>query len=487
METIRIATRYFPFMETLGIVATALIIGLGGLFADQGIVSVGTVAAFVLYLNSLFEPVQQLSQQYNIVQQSGAALNKLFGLLDEKPTIFERPGAVDLPAKGAIDVTDLAFGYGSGRDVLQGVNLVIAPGERLALVGPTGAGKSTLAKLIVRFYDPRRGAVKMGGIDLRDATMDSLRQRIVVVPQEGFLFTGTVRDNVRVGRPDATDEEVDAAIAALGVAERFAALPMGLDTEVRERGSRLSGGERQLVSLARAALADPTILVLDEATSSLDPGTERVVELALDRLTENRTVIVVAHRLSTAARADRVGVVDDGMLAELGSHDELILQGGRYAALFASWTAASNSTATGRVRAFRPRSAEQLRRVHRRQALLVQAVEDRGQGGDGARVPEVQADDRPGRDRGERALHDRRRRRGRRSRADRRRSRARLRSPPRRRRRAPHRGARQCRRRFPDGRKNLVGEPERRSSTSRQRTISSSIASRDSVRNDGCV
>jgi ATP-binding cassette subfamily B protein len=230
--------------------------------------------------------------------------------------------------------------------VLQGVNLVIAPGERLALVGPTGAGKSTLAKLVVRFYDPRRGAVKMGGIDLRDATMDSLRQRIVVVPQEGFLFTGTVRDNVRVGRPDATDAEVDAAIAALGVAERFAALPMGLDTEVRERGSRLSGGERQLVSLARAALADPTILVLDEATSSLDPGTERVVELALDRLTENRTVIVVAHRLSTAARADRVGVVDDGMLAELGSHDELIRQGGRYAALFASWTAASNSTAT---------------------------------------------------------------------------------------------------------------------------------------------
>ena len=254
METIRIATRYFPFMETLGIVATALIIGLGGLFADQGIVSVGTVAAFVLYLNSLFEPVQQLSQQYNIVQQSGAALNKLFGLLDEKPTIFERPGAVDLPAKGAIEVTDLAFGYGSGRDVLQGVNLVIAPGERLALVGPTGAGKSTLAKLIVRFYDPRRGAVKMGGIDLRDATMDSLRQRIVVVPQEGFLFTGTVRDNVRVGRPDATDAEVDAAIAALGVAERFAALPMGLDTEVRERGSR-SVGRRTAAGVARARRA----------------------------------------------------------------------------------------------------------------------------------------------------------------------------------------------------------------------------------------
>ena len=171
METIRIATRYFPFMETLGIAATAVIIGIGGFFTDQGIVSVGTVAAFVLYLNSLFEPVQQLSQQYNIVQQSGAALNKLFGLLDEKPSIFERPGAVDLPADGAIEVSDLSFGYGSGRDVLHDVNLVIAPGERLALVGPTGAGKSTLAKLIVRFYDPRHGAVKMGGVDLRDATM----------------------------------------------------------------------------------------------------------------------------------------------------------------------------------------------------------------------------------------------------------------------------------------------------------------------------
>jgi len=341
METIRIATRYFPFMETLGIGATALIIGLGGVFADRGIVSVGTVAAFVLYLNSLFEPVQQLSQQYNIVQQSGAALHKLFGVLDEQPSIAERPGAVDLPADGSIHVANVSFAYGSGRDVLRDVDLTIAAGERLALVGPTGAGKSTLAKLIVRFYDPRVGTVSVGGVDLRDATLRSLRRRIVVVPQEGYLFTGTIRDNVRVGRPDATDAEVEAAIDALGVADRFAALPDGLDTEVRERGSRLSGGERQLVSLARAALADPAVLVLDEATSSLDPGTERIVEGALDRLTENRTVVVVAHRLSTAARADRVGVVDDGILAELGTHEELIRREGRYAALYASWTAAA--------------------------------------------------------------------------------------------------------------------------------------------------
>ncbi|MEX1008836.1 MAG: ABC transporter ATP-binding protein [Acidimicrobiia bacterium] len=345
METIRISTRYFPFMEGLGIAATAAIVGLGGYFAGEGIVSVGTVAAFVLYLNNLFEPVQQLSQQYNIVQSAGAALKKLFGVLDVKPSIVERTGAVDLPADGALDVRNVSFAYGSGADVLHDVSLRIGSGERLALVGPTGAGKSTLAKLVARFYDPREGSVAMGGVDLRDATLRSLRDRIVVVPQEGFLFTGTVRDNVRVGRPDATDGEVEAAVDALGVRERFETLPEGLDTEVRERGSRLSAGERQLVSLARAALADPAVLVLDEATSNLDPGTERVVERALERLTENRTVVVVAHRLSTAARADRVGVVEDGILAELGTHDELIRREGPYAALFASWTSASGRAA----------------------------------------------------------------------------------------------------------------------------------------------
>jgi ATP-binding cassette subfamily B protein len=343
LETVRISTKYFPFVEFCGVVGVAVIIGIGGLFVDQGIVTVGTIGAFVLYLNYLFDPVQQLSQLYNTVQSAGAALNKLFELLDTDASITERPGAVDLPAEGALEVDDVSFAYFGREDVLRDVTLTVAPGERIALVGPTGAGKSTLAKLIARFYDPRVGAVRFGAVDLRDATMRTLRERIVVVPQEGFLFAGTIRDNVRIGRPGATDEEVDAALEALGVREHFAALPEGLDTEVRERGSRLSAGERQLVSLARAALADPALLVLDEATSNLDPGTEHAVERALEVLTSGRTVVVVAHRLSTAARADRVAVVDEGVLAELGTHAELIRREGRYASLFASWSAASGN------------------------------------------------------------------------------------------------------------------------------------------------
>lgn len=340
METVRISTRYFPFIEFCGVGGIALIVGIGGWFADQKIVTVGTVAAFVLYLNNLFEPVQQLSQLYNTLQQAGAALKKLIWLIDTPPKISERTGAVDLPMEGTLEVDDVSFRYGDGPLVLHDVSVRVPHGERLALVGPTGAGKSTLAKLMCRFYDPAVGTVRFGGTDLRDATLASLRERIIVVPQEGFLFAGTVRDNVRVGRPTASDADVDAALEALGIRERFVALPEGLDTEVRERGSRLSAGERQLVSLARAALADPALLILDEATSNLDPGTEHEVEQALEALTAGRTVVVVAHRLSTAARADRIAVVDQGRLQELGSHDELLRREGRYASLWGSWTAA---------------------------------------------------------------------------------------------------------------------------------------------------
>ncbi|MEJ7583153.1 MAG: ABC transporter ATP-binding protein [Acidimicrobiales bacterium] len=291
---------YLPIIEFAALGTTALVIGLGGRLVTGGAVSVGTVAFFVVTLSNLFEPLSQLSQLFNQLQSAGAALHKLFELLDTPVDVPEKAGAVVLPAQGEVVVSDVSFAYGGDEPVLRHVDLIIKPGERLALVGPTGAGKSTLAKLVARLYDPTAGRIAFAGVDLRDATLGSLRDRITVVPQEGFLFAGTIRDNVRMGRAGASDADVEAALEAIGVKERFAALPEGLDTEVRERGSRLSAGEKQLVSLARAALADPALLVLDEATSSLDPGTEVLVERAVDVLMAGRTVVVIAHRLSTA-------------------------------------------------------------------------------------------------------------------------------------------------------------------------------------------
>ncbi len=337
MASVRIQAWYLPVVELAGIGTTAFVVGVGGWMAIEGIVTIGTITFFVLTLSNLFEPIQQLSQLFNMLQASGASLNKLFGLLDTSVDIPERPGAVDLPDRGRVEVRGVSFAYRGGEPVLRNIDLVIEPSERLALVGPTGAGKSTLAKLIARMYEPSEGRITFAGIDLRDATLASLRKRIVVVPQEGFLFNGSIRENVRLARGDATDADVDEALELIGALERFAGLPDGLGTEVNERGSRLSAGEKQLVSLARAALVDPALLVLDEATSSLDPGTEVLVESALERLMEGRTVIVIAHRLSTAQRADRVGVVVDGRLVELGTHEELVRNRAQYAALFESW------------------------------------------------------------------------------------------------------------------------------------------------------
>lgn len=344
MTAVRISCSYFPVVEASGVVTTAVLVGIGGLVVHLGMVQLGTVVAFVLYLNQLFDPIQQMGQLFNLVQASAAALSKLFGLLDTVPTVTERPGAIEIPARGTLGASGVGFSYapGSAR-ALSGVDLTVEPGERLALVGPTGAGKSTLAKLMARMYDPTEGAVSFGDVDLRAATFASLRRRIVVVPQEGFLFSGTVRDNIRMGREGASDEEVGAALRSLGLEDRFAALSEGLDTEVHERGSRLSAGERQLVSLARAALADPEVLVLDEATSSLDPGTEAEVEAALDALMAGRTVVVIAHRLSTAERADRIAVVEQGRLVETGSHRELLARDGRYASMFAAWQGGTSS------------------------------------------------------------------------------------------------------------------------------------------------
>jgi ATP-binding cassette subfamily B protein len=358
MRSVWVSAWYMPVIELAGWGTTALALGVGGWWVHEGTLSIGTVAFFVLALSNLFEPV-------NMVQSAGAGLHKLFDLLDTPVDVAERQAAVDLPARGDIEVDGVTFAYAlvaagdreeearalrDARDealgaaegaspVLRDVSLRIPAGSKLALVGPTGAGKSTLAKLIARLYDPTEGRVRFGGVDLRDATLQSLRERVVVIPQEGFLFNGSIRDNVRIARVGATDEEVDAALRAVGAYDRFAAMPEGLDTEVRERGSRLSAGEKQLVSLARAALADPAVLVLDEATSSLDPGTEALVEDAVDKLRSGRTVVVIAHRLSTAERSDRVGVVSDGELVELGSHDELVEAGGHYTKLYETWIA----------------------------------------------------------------------------------------------------------------------------------------------------
>jgi len=338
LRATKLACLYFPVVEGSGVLTMAVAAGVGGLLVHRGAITVGTVSAFFFWLTGLFEPINQVSQLYNLVQQAGAGLHKLYGLLDTPSPVRQRPGAVDLPGAGDIELDAVTFAYGPDLPpVLRDVSLRITSGERLALVGPTGAGKSTLAKLVARFYDPVTGSVRLDGVDLRDATLASLRQRIVVVPQEGHLFGGTIADNVRLGRPSATDDEVADALRALGAYDRFAALPEGLATEVSERGSRLSAGERQVVSLARAFLADPRVLVLDEATSSLDPGSEYEVERAVEVLMAGRTVVVIAHRMSTAERADRVAVVDAGGVQELGTHAELLALGGRYATLFGSW------------------------------------------------------------------------------------------------------------------------------------------------------
>ncbi len=338
MDSVKVAAWYLPVVEIAGAITTAIALGVGGWLIVEGQVTLGTVAAFILILQSMFGPVQQLSQLFNLVQSGAASLNKIYQLLDEPLEQQDDNASVPLPAGGAIEVDNVGFSYVEGEPVLDGVSVTIPAKERIAFVGPTGAGKSTLAKVIARFYDPTVGAVRVGGVDLREVSQDSLRSGIVVVPQEGFLFAGTVADNIRLARPAASDAEVRSAVERIGVAPIFDALPDGLNTEVRERGTRLSAGEKQLVSLARAALVDPDILVLDEATSSIDPGTEAIVEAAMETLMQARTVIVIAHRLSTSERCDRVAVIDAGGITELGTHDALITQGGHYADLYNAWT-----------------------------------------------------------------------------------------------------------------------------------------------------
>jgi len=338
MRSVRIAAWYLPIVDFSGVLTTAVTIGVGGWMVRNDQLTLGTVAAFVLLLSNLFEPVQQLSQLFNMIQSGTASLSKLYDLLDTPVDIKDPPSPEPLPSQGLLAVEQLSFAYGSnGPEVLSKVDLQVPAGERLALVGPTGAGKSTLAKLMARLYDPTSGSVSFGGVNLRSASLAELRERVVVVPQEGFLFAGTISDNIRVARPGASDTDVRRALERIGAWDRIAELPEGPNTIVRERGTRLSAGERQLVSLARAAIVDPAVLVLDEATSSLDPGTETLVEGAMEVLMDGRTVIVIAHRLSTSQRCDRVGVVSGGQLIELGPHPDLVAAGGAYAELFAAW------------------------------------------------------------------------------------------------------------------------------------------------------
>jgi ABC-type multidrug transport system fused ATPase/permease subunit len=354
MKTVYLNASYFPAVELLAAVGTAVILLYGGSQAIDGALEIGVVVAFVGYLTRFFEPIQELSQLYTTYQQGMAALDKIFDLLDTAPDMVDAHGAIDPGTlRGEIELEGVWFSYaertasedGAGPDddiwALRDVDLHVPPGQTLALVGATGAGKSTFAKLVARFYDPQQGTVRVDGHDLRGVQQQALRRQLGIVPQEGFLFSGSVRENVAFGRPEASEEEIEAALAAVGATDFVAALPQGLDTEVGERGIQLSAGQRQLVAFARALLAEPRILILDEATSNVDVRTEKTIERGLERLLHGRTAIVIAHRLSTIRRAGKIVVLEQGKIAEQGTHDELIRAGGPYSKLYGAWAESS--------------------------------------------------------------------------------------------------------------------------------------------------